>query len=391
MLTWLFLPFMLQYIATVPVGVIHDVSLTLSTPLTMYGTTQKCLCEMITSSNISAFNYFSNSTCQIFSKTSITNTAIDTTQITTNDILSTLPSISISSTRTSMSSKMSIVYTTESTILSFVVAGTGIAGSSMTQLNAPNAVFVTADEILCVADYYNKRIQVFYPNNTTAAFSQKVLGSPNSVYAVNSSNFYVTEAIGSNGRVSRWPSNQTIYVDTSTYGITMDSQRNLYISSRYNKVTLCDMISNTNTIIIPTSAGLSQSRHIYLDEEKQSLYIADTANHRIVKFQLNTSILTVVAGGNGVGTAANQLNNPAGVCVSKRHSTIYVADTFNNRIQKWMINGTVGVTIFGNANGTSGSGGRELNAPYSITINADGTFLYIADTNNHRILRLSIV
>jgi hypothetical protein len=40
----------------------------------MNGTLEECLCAMVTSSNISALNYFSNNTCQLFSNASVTNT-----------------------------------------------------------------------------------------------------------------------------------------------------------------------------------------------------------------------------------------------------------------------------------------------------------------------------
>jgi hypothetical protein len=48
--------------------------LTSSSPITMNGTLEECLCAMVTSSNISALNYFSNNTCQLFSNASVTNT-----------------------------------------------------------------------------------------------------------------------------------------------------------------------------------------------------------------------------------------------------------------------------------------------------------------------------
>ena len=72
----LVLSFLLQYVHTISIGHISNVSLTLidsSSSVTMTGTIQKCLCTMVVSSNISAFNYFSNNTCQFFSNSSLTN------------------------------------------------------------------------------------------------------------------------------------------------------------------------------------------------------------------------------------------------------------------------------------------------------------------------------
>jgi hypothetical protein len=74
--SWLFLCFVLGYVDTTSIGLIRNVSLTLITPTfssTMNGTSQECLCAMMISSNISAFNYLSNNTCQLFSNMSLTN------------------------------------------------------------------------------------------------------------------------------------------------------------------------------------------------------------------------------------------------------------------------------------------------------------------------------
>ena len=275
-------------------------------------------------------------------------------------------------------------------ILPSTVAGTDGMGTSMKQLNTPNDIFVTTNGTLYVADYNNKRIQVFGPTNTTALLSQAGMGSPITICVDNASNYYVTEIQSSSNRISKWPSNQTILTLFNAYGIAMDSSKNLYLSTLSDTIIFWNATSNKNTTIVSASMGLTGPRHLYLDEENQALYIADSQNNRIVKFRLGANNLTVVAGGHGAGTAANQLNYPAGVSLSKRDGTIYVADTNNNRIQKWTTNGSVGVTVVGNTNGTSGNGAYELNGPYSVALNAAETFLYVVDSNNNRIQRISL-
>lgn len=260
----------------------------------------------------------------------------------------------------------------------------------MQQLYEPNDIFVTANGTLYVADYGNSCVQIFWPTNTTAIFSQKRMGQPLSVYVDNTSNYYVVEYISTINRISKWSINQTMFTLTDAYGIAMDSSKNLYISTLGNTIIFWNSTSNKNTTIVSASFGLYKPRHIFLDEPNQALYIADSWNNRIVKLRLGTGNLTVVAGGNGIGTAANQLNTPAGVCVSKRDGAIYVADTYNNRIQKWVANRTVGSTVLGNANGTSGNGIYELNAPYSVALDPAEQFLYVADSDNNRIQRIAL-
>ncbi len=59
-----------------------------------------------------------------------------------------------------------------------------------------------------------------------------------------------------------------------------------------------------------------------------SLYVADSGNHRIIKFPSGSNSTTsgTVVAGNGVpGSAANQLNNPTSVVVDC-HGILYIAD-----------------------------------------------------------------
>ena len=59
-----------------------------------------------------------------------------------------------------------------------------------------------------------------------------------------------------------------------------------------------------------------------------ALYVADSGNHRILKFSLesNRTIYgTVVAGGNGMGNATNQLYTPRAVILDD-NDTLYIAD-----------------------------------------------------------------
>ncbi len=81
-------------------------------------------------------------------------------------------------------------------------------------------------------------------------------------------------------------------------------------------------------------------------------------------------------GGNGPG----ELQQPGDVFVDGAGS-IYVADSRNNRIQKFDAAGN----FVASASRFSGGG---LNEPWSLAVDADG-FVYVADTWNHRIVKLS--
>ncbi|CAF3920164.1 unnamed protein product [Rotaria sp. Silwood1] len=101
--------------------------------------------------------------------------------------------------------------------------------------------------------------------------------------------------------------------------------------------------------------------------------------------QLNSSSNgVVIAGNNGNGNAANQFNGPMGIYLDvNNRSIIYVVDSSNHRVQRWIIGGTSGTTVAGgNSNGSALS---QLNNPRSVISDSNGN-LYISDTNNHRIV-----
>ena len=62
---------------------------------------------------------------------------------------------------------------------------------------------------------------------------------------------------------------------------------------------------------------------------------------------------------------------------------VYVADTDNNRIEKFTNDGA-----FLDTWGSSGSGHGQFNHPEGVAVDAHG-HVYVVDTNNHRIEKFS--
>lgn len=97
----------------------------------------------------------------------------------------------------------------------------------------------------------------------------------------------------------------------------------------------------------------------------------------------NTTAITV-AGDTGKSTnASNHLNRPWGLYIDQ-FNTLYIADRFNHRIQKYVKDASFGETVAGQASGINGSGPSFLLAPMDVEVDLYEN-IYIADGYNHRI------
>ena len=109
---------------------------------------------------------------------------------------------------------------------------------------------------------------------------------------------------------------------------------------------------------------LRYARGFFIDENDE-FYIADSDRHRIVKWDIEENKGTIVAGGNGSGTANNQLNNPGDVFV--KNDTIYVADYNNHRIMRWDPGSNGGLLVAG-GNGSNHEILRHLPSPRGVYV-----------------------
>ncbi|MBL7999705.1 MAG: T9SS type A sorting domain-containing protein, partial [Candidatus Kapabacteria bacterium] len=92
----------------------------------------------------------------------------------------------------------------------------------------------------------------------------------------------------------------------------------------------------------------------------------------------------------GTGTSA-QFNLPTGVAVSPDGLTVYVADKDNHRIRKVSADGTV-TTLAGSTTGfADGTGASaQFSFPTGVSVSPDGTTVYVADSGNDRIRKITL-
>jgi RHS repeat-associated protein len=128
-----------------------------------------------------------------------------------------------------------------------------------------------------------------------------------------------------------------------------------------------------------------------------TLYIADTLNYRVRGVTPDGIIYTVAGNGSrgfsgdGGPASAAQLYNPTHVTPGG-DGTLYIADAGNHRVRAVAPDGTIRTVAGNGSRGFSGDGGPASAASFDdiggLAVDADGV-LYIADTNNHRVRRVT--
>lgn len=93
--------------------------------------------------------------------------------------------------------------------------------------------------------------------------------------------------------------------------------------------------------------------------------------------------ITVAGTTNVFGTAANLLNSPIHVALDYLNS-MYISDTLNNRIQKYLYGAISGATVTGLSNGSWVINSYGLYYPSHITIDSSEN-LYVTDMGANRI------
>ena len=138
-----------------------------------------------------------------------------------------------------------------------------------------------------------------------------------------------------------------------------------------------DPSGNPSTFLDKVPGGFAFPYDVAVDPLTGDIFVADTYNHRIQVFDSTHQPLPSRAFG-GFGTAAGRLNFPHSIAFDALNRRVIVADTYNNRIQAFLPNGAP-ANVFG---GTNVIGGFEW--PFGVAVDPAGR-VFVANTGQHQV------
>ena len=272
----------------------------------------------------------------------------------------------------------------------------GLATSA--SLNLPNRVTVDAAGNLYIADIGNSRIRsvsgagiirtvagngLFKFSGDGGPATSATLNLPRTVAVDADGNLYIADSLSNRIRKVSPDGIITTVAGSGNRGFSGDSGPAINASLKLPQGVATDSVGN--------------------------LYIADTFNGRIRKVGADGIITTVAGNGTRTGSIDGEggdpaddlgddgpatsasLNRPRSVALDAA-GNLYVADRNNHRTRKVSPGGIISTVAGTGVAGFSGDDGpatsAALNQPRSVAVDAGGN-LYIADSNNERIRKVS--
>ena len=258
------------------------------------------------------------------------------------------------------------------------------------RLNAPQGLAIASDGSLFVADTLNNRVR----RVDQQGMIWTVAGSSLAGYS------------GDGGPATLAQLNLPV-------GLALGFGRDLYVADsgnhrvrRISSDGIISTVAGTGELGYAGDAGPATSSPVgwptgLAFDHKGNLYIADASNDRVRKVDLNGTITTMagtgIRGYSGDGTRASsaQLNLAPGPPQGAgqglgvdAEGNVYIADTANHRVRRVSVAGLITTVAGTGYAGYTGDGGSassaEINGPLALAVTADGG-LYIADTENNRI------
>jgi len=247
---------------------------------------------------------------------------------------------------------------------------------------------------------------VFIDRWDSGGFADGQFWSPQGIAEDQNGNVYVADKNGS--RIQKFNSAGTYVTTMASHGsgdgevggpagIAIDVGGNIYVVEVGNH-RIQKFSSEGDYITKWGSEGSADGYFLWDDDPESSepgiavdsdgnIYVADSFNHRIQKFSSEGVFITKWG---SYGDGDGQFNKPAGIAIDGNNN-VFVVDTKNYRVQKFSSNG--GFLAKWGKEGTgngefSGYHGAFSSGPNGIAVDKSGN-VYVADNVGHRIQKFS--
>jgi DNA-binding beta-propeller fold protein YncE len=241
-------------------------------------------------------------------------------------------------------------------------------------------------------------------NELLGAFSNPysvTIDSSGNIYVADFQNHRIQKLTVATGEWSEWKkegggSGSALGEFANPTGVAVDNSGNVYVADYYNhRIQKLDLASGIWSEYKKSDGGsgsglgeFSYPRGVTTDGHG-NLYVADSYNHRIQKLDADSGVWSEwKKSDGGSGSGLGEFNEPTGVAVDGT-GNVYVADSKNNRIQKLDVASGVW-SEWKKSDDGPGNGLGEFNQPTGIAIDSSGNSLYVADSKNHRIQKLDV-
>lgn len=291
---------------------------------------------------------------------------------------------------------------------SFTATGRGVSASRQ---SSPSAVEVNGS-IVIIADTANNRVVGYASSvNTSGQSANFALGQLTSDDEVdfygNAVNNPQNTGLNSPSSASLDPINHRLFVsDTGNNRVLI---YNLNSANELIDRSADIVLGQTSFSQVSSNQGgavgantMSGPTGLFYDITNSRLYISDTNNNRVLIY---TSVISsngqdadLVLGqsnmtSNTARTVRNGLAAPEGISVNTNTNRLAVADRDNNRVLLWdgstLTNGQNATYVLGQSTFTNASFGvssTALHSPQGVAFNSNDGRLYVADSENNRVL-----